>query len=186
MFGNAVSGRSAVIPKIDSAVGLFVNVLPVRALVPADGRVGDWLHTLQKQQAQEMRYEFCSLASIHGWSDVPRSEPLFESVIVCQNYPDDVAVPESAGIEVVNIEVIERSNVPLALVPKPASRLLLKIVYMGSRFEDATIDRILENLTRILIELTTNAEAPLASISYQADDEKQSLIDSFNQSLSAF
>jgi hypothetical protein len=186
LFGNAVSGRSAGIPKIDFAVGLFVNVLPVRALVPAEGRVVDWLHTLQKQQVEEMRFEYCSLASIHGWSDVPRNEPLFESVIVCQNYPDDVAVPESAGIEVVNIEVIERSNVPLALVPKPASRLLLKIVYMGSRFEDATIDRILDNLSRILVELATNAAAPLASISYHADDEKQRLIDSFNQSLAAF
>ena len=186
LFGNAVSGRSAIIPKIDSAVGLFVNVLPVRALVPADGRVLDWLHTLQKQQAEEMRYEFCSLAAIHGWSDVPRSEPLFESVIVCQNYPDDVTVPESAGIEVVNIEVIERSNVPLALVPKPASQFLLKIVYMGSRFDDATIDRLLENYSRILVELTTNAEALLATISYQADSEKQLLIDSFNQSLAAF
>jgi hypothetical protein len=186
LYGNAVSGRSSVIPRIDSAVGLFVNVLPVRVSLSPDARVVEWLTTLQKQLSEERFFEFCSLTSIHGWSDVPRNEPLFESVIVCQNYPAGIAVPESAGIEVTNIEVIERSNVPLALVPNPGSRLLLKIVYMGSRFDEATIDRILENLTRILIELATNAGAPLASISYQADAEKQLLIDNFNQSLSAY
>ena len=185
LFGNAVSGRSAVIPKIDSAVGLFVNVLPVRVMVPPAARVVEWLSTLQKQQVEEMRFEFCSLASIHRWSDVPRDQPFFNSVIVFQNYPGGVAVPESAGIEVVNVEVIERSNVPLVLVPNPASRLALKIVYMGSRFEDATIDRILENLSRILTELPVNADAALASISYQVDTERQSLIDSFNQSLAS-
>ena len=186
LFGNAVSGRSAVIPKIDSAVGLFVNVLPVRVIVPPRARVIDWLNAIQKQQVEEMRFEFCSLASIHRWSDVPREQPFFDSVIVFQNYPGGVAVPESAGIEVVNVEVIERSNVPLALVPNPAARLDLKIVYMGSRFEDATIERILKNLSRILVELTTESTTTLSSISYQAETERQSLIDSFNRSLASF
>ena len=185
LFGNAVSGRSAGIPKIDSAVGLFVNVLPVRVIVPPGARVVDWLSALQTQQVEEMRFEYCSLASIHRWSDVPRDQPFFDSVIIFQNYPGGVAVPESAGIEVINVEVIERSNVPLALVPNPAPRLALKIVYMGSRFEDATIERILENLSRILTELPANAEAALATINYQVDTERQLLIDSFNQSLAS-
>jgi hypothetical protein len=56
---------------------------------------------------------------------------------------------------------------------------------MGSRFDDATIDRMLENFQRIVIELATNSDAALASLSYQVDTEKQLLIDSFNQSLAA-
>lgn len=185
LFGSVVSGRSAIIPKIDSAVGVFMNALPARVRIPVDGQVVPWLSDLQKQMVEERRFEFCSLASIHGWSDVPRNQPLFESVIVFQNYPGGVAVPESAGIEVMNIQVIERSNVPLALVPHPASRLNLKIVYMGSRFEAVTIDRLLENLTRILIELTTNSDSTLSSISYQVKTEQQLLIDSFNQNLAS-
>ena len=43
VFGSAVSGRSAVIPRIDSAVGLYVNVLPVRVVVPPDAKVVPWL-----------------------------------------------------------------------------------------------------------------------------------------------
>jgi hypothetical protein len=52
---------------------------------------------------------------------------------------------------------------------------------MGSRFEDATVDRMLENFQRILVELITNAD--VSSISYQLENERQTLIDSFNQSL---
>jgi Condensation domain len=185
LFGNAVSGRSGVIPRIDTAVGLFVNVLPVRVLVPPDAQVVPWLRDLQQQEAKERSFEFCSLVSMHRWSDVPRDLPLFESVIVFQNYPRGVAVPKSAAIELVNVEVIERSHLPLALVPHPGSPMELKIVYMGSRFEDATIYRIMENLQRILLELTVDADAPLSSISYQADTERRFLIDSFNQSLAS-
>ncbi len=185
IFGSAVSGRSAPIPKIDSAVGIFVNVLPARVLVPVDGQVVTWLRELQKQQAEARRFEFCSIASIHGWSDVPRNQPLFESVLVFQNFPSGVALPESAGIEVISVALIERSNVPLALVVEPGPRLHLRIVYMGTRFEDATIDEMLEKLQRILIDLTTNPSAALSSISYQVDDDRRLLIDSFNQNFAS-
>jgi hypothetical protein len=81
--------------------------------------------------------------------------------------------------------VIERTNVPLALVPNPAAELELKIVYMGSRFDEATIVDMLEKLRRILIDLTKNSQATLSSISYQVAAERQFLIESFNQSLAS-
>lgn len=185
VFGSAVSGRSAFIPKIDNAVGVFVNVLPARVLVPRDLQVVPWLRNLQKQQAEARRFEFCSLASIHGWSEMPRNWPLFESVLVFQNFPTGVTLPESTGIEVIRVSLIERNSAPLALVVEPGSRLHLRLVYMSSRFDDATIDEMLEKLQRILIELTTNSSAPVSSISYHEEEERKLLIESFNQSLAS-
>lgn len=185
VFGSAVSGRSAFIPKIDHAVGVFVNVLPARVLVARDRQVVSWLKDIQKQQAEARRFEFCSLANIHGWSDMPRKQPLFESVLVFQNFPSGVALPESAGIKVIKVGLVERNNTPLALVVEPGARLHLRLVYMGSRFDEATIDRMHENLQRILLELTTNADATLSSLSYQVEAERQLLIESFNQSLAS-
>ena len=186
VFGNAVSGRSAAtIPKIDHAVGLYVNVLPVRVHVDPNARVVDWLTTFQKQQAESRRFEFCSLASIHRWSEVPRSQPLFESVVIFQNYPGGVAVPKSAGVELIDVDVVERSNLPLALVPHPGREFLFKVTYMGSWFDDATIDRMLDNFKQIFIQLTTNPDATLSSISYKSKTEQQLLIDSFNQNLAS-
>jgi non-ribosomal peptide synthetase component F len=185
VFGSAVSGRSAFIPKIDDAVGVFVNVLPARVLVPLNGKVVLWLKELQRQQAEARRFEFCSLPNIHGWSDMPRSQPLFESVLVFQNFPSGVDLPESAGIKVIKVGLIERNSAPLALVIEPGARLHLRLVYMGSRFDDATIDQMHEYLERILRELMSRADDPLSSISYHAETERQFLIESFNQSLAS-
>lgn len=185
VFGSAVSGRSAFIPKIDHAVGIFVNVLPARVFVSRDLQVVPWLKNIQKQQAEARRFEFCSLADIHGWSDMPRNRPLFESVLVFQNFPTGIAVPESAGIEVVRVGLLERNSAPLALVIEPGARLHLRLVYMATRFDDATIDEMLEKLQRILIELTTRSSAPVSSISYHEDEDVKLLIESFNQSLAS-
>lgn len=185
LFASVVSGRSAVIPRIDSAVGVFVNALPARISVPVDGQVVPWLKEVQKQQAEARRFEFCSLVRIQSWSEVPRSQPLFESVVIFQNLPRMVAVPDSSSVQVVGVSLIERNNVPLALVVEPGDRFHFRLVYMGSRFDDATIDRMLENFQRIIIDLTSNSDAALASISYQVDTERQLLIDSFNQSLAS-
>ena len=185
LFGSAVSGRSAIIPRIDSAVGVFVNALPARVRVPSDGEIVPWLKELQKQQVEARRFEFCSLVRIQAWSELLRSQPLFQSVVIFQNFPTMVTVPENSLVKVVGVSLIERNNVPLALVVEPGPRFHFRIVYMGSRFEDATIDRILENFQRIVIELTSNSDVALSSISYQVNTERQLLIDSFNQSLAS-
>jgi hypothetical protein len=185
VFGSAVSGRSASIPKIHHAVGVFVNVLPARVIVPRDVPVVQWLKDFQKQQAEARRFEFCSLANIHGWSDMPRSKPLFESVVVFQNFPTGGALPETAGIKVVGVGLIERNSAPLALVAEPGARMHLRLVYMARRFDDATIEQMHANLRYILVDLATNSDAPLSSISYQAETERQFLMDSFNQSLAS-
>ena len=183
LFASVVSGRSAVIPRIDSAVGVFVNALPARVRVPVEGEVVPWLKEVQRQQAEARCFEFCSLVRIQAWSELPRSQSLFDSVVIFQNFPTMVTMPESSRVKVVGVSLIERNNVPLALVVEPGSRFHFRLVYMGSRFEDATIDRMLENFQRILIELISNTDGSLSSVSYQLDGERQTLIDSFNQSL---
>jgi aryl carrier-like protein len=183
VFGSVVAGRAADFPGIESAVGVFVNALPARVRIPVDGAVTPWLEELQKQQVEARRFEYCSLVSIQGWSEVPRRQPLFESVLIFQNILSDTALPESEGVKVIGINQTERSNLPLALIIEPGPRLLFKIVYQSSHFEDATIERILENLQRTLVEMATNASTTLSSLSHQADAERKFLIDSFNQSL---
>ena len=47
-FGTTVSGRTAPIPGIQTAVGLFINVVPARVTVPTHGTVADWLRGIQR------------------------------------------------------------------------------------------------------------------------------------------
>ncbi|MFL6284933.1 MAG: amino acid adenylation domain-containing protein [Pyrinomonadaceae bacterium] len=184
LFGSVVSGRTADFPRVESAVGVFLNTLPVRVRVPAEGELAAWLKALQLQQSEARRFEYCSLASIHGWSEIPRGQRLFESMLTFQNIPLDYAQSEAEGLKVVEIRTTERTDAPLALVVEPGPRMLFRLAYQRSRFDASTAERILDSLRRFLSEMSTNPGATLLTLSAHSETERQLLINSFNQSLS--
>jgi len=187
IFGSVVSGRPVDFPGIGSAVGMFLNTLPARIRVVPDSQLLPWLEALQTQQTEARRFEFCSLVDIQGWSEVPRGQPLFESVLIFQNIPINVSLSESEGLRLVDMISTEKTNYPLTVIVYPAPRLLIKIVYNRSRFDDATIGRMMERLHRTLIEMTADPEASLSSLlSTRAEAERRLLINSFNQALESF
>ena len=78
-------------------MGLFINTLPLRVAVPPDARVADWLRLLFAQNLELRHYEYAPLVEIQGWSEAPRGEPLFASLLAFENYPLDVALREQQG-----------------------------------------------------------------------------------------
>ena len=76
-------------PGVESIVGLFINTLPVRVDVPLEARIIPWLKQIQNQQAEQRLYEYSPLVHIHGWSEIPRGVPLFETMFVFENFPTD-------------------------------------------------------------------------------------------------
>ncbi|HEX8557985.1 MAG TPA: amino acid adenylation domain-containing protein, partial [Pyrinomonadaceae bacterium] len=184
LFGGVVSGRAADFPGVESAVGVFLNTLPVRVRVPREGRVAPWLAALQAQQAEARRFEHCSLVSIQGWSEAPRGARLYDSVLVFQNIPLEYEQARSVGLEVADVCATERTHIPVALVAEPGARLNLRIVYQRSRFDDATVERILVNLRRLLSETAGDPDATFASLAAAvAAAERRALVESFSQDL---
>ena len=88
LFGVTVAGRPAELPGVEEMVGVFINTLPFRTRIAArDRHVREWLHTLQTQQAAIDAFAATPLVDIQGWSALPRGLPLFETVLVFENYP---------------------------------------------------------------------------------------------------
>jgi hypothetical protein len=184
VFGGVVSGRPVDLPGIESAVGLFINTLPVRVVIEHDAPVLPWLRAIQTQQAQARRFEYSSLVDVQGWSDVPRGRNLFESILIFQNFPSDVSLAgPGTNLRVVEMGLVERNSYPLTLVVEPGARLLIKLVYDSRRFDEATVDRLMESFRRLLLNMLERAEDTLASLSPETEVESASLLDAFNQSL---
>ncbi|HEY7817181.1 MAG TPA: condensation domain-containing protein, partial [Vicinamibacteria bacterium] len=120
VYGTTVSGRSASLPGIESMVGLFINTLPVRARIDGEEPAESWLSSLQEQLAAARQYEHSPLARVHEWSEVPRGMPLFETLVVYENYPVDTSLRGRGGsVAVKDVRLWEQIHYPLVLVVAP-------------------------------------------------------------------
>ncbi|OUL22222.1 non-ribosomal peptide synthetase [Nostoc sp. RF31YmG] len=176
VFGSTVSGRPATLDGAESMVGLFINTLPVRVQVAADKLLLSWLQQLQNQQVEARQYEHSSLVQIHKWSDVPQHLPLFESIVVFQNYPLSPSLRQGfTDLKLGNARVaVSRNNYPLTLRVRIEAEWLLQILYSGDRFVATTITQVFKQLEMLLQKIIEQPATKLSELlAVLADDEKQ-------------
>nr|APZ78729.1 nonribosomal peptide synthetase [Myxococcus sp.] len=143
IFGVTVSGRPADLAGSESIVGLFINTLPLRARLAEGTSVPAFLSALQTQQGTVEPYSYTSLADIQAWSDAPNDRPLFESILVFENYPlDSSTLLPRSGLTIRDVNTHDRISYPLALVAIPGESLELRLMYSAERFSRAAAERI--------------------------------------------
>ncbi|PSB54682.1 non-ribosomal peptide synthetase, partial [Chamaesiphon polymorphus] len=180
VFGVTVSGRPPTLLRVEEMVGLFINTLPVRVSIPSELSVLPWLQTLQTQQQDRERYIYTPLVDIQGWSEVPRGVPLFDSIVVFENYPLGEAVNgrvEGQTLEIANVRSLEQTNYPLTLTVLPGHELTLDISYDRCRFAPETIDRMLGHLHNLIVGMVSNTELSLSRLPLLSSAEVQQLQD---------
>lgn len=181
LFGATVSGRPVDLPDAESMIGLFINTLPVRVKVREDVSVIAWLKSLQTQLAELRQYEYSPLVQIQSWSDVPRGLPLFESILVFENYPAAAALQQHEGsLQLRNVQSVEQTNYPLNLVAGADQELLLRLLYDEQRFERTAIERMLGHLATILESIAANSTQLLREVPLLTEGEQQQLLIEWN------
>jgi amino acid adenylation domain-containing protein len=185
VFGTAVSGRPPSLIGSDAMVGLFINTLPVRVKIGASDTLLSWLKQLQAQQVDARQYEYTPLAEIQRWSEVAGGVPLFESLIVFENYPLDAAVQQiSQDLKIKDVLSFEKTNYPLTVMAVPGAELSLKILYDTQRFDAATIQQMLGHLQILLAGMVAEPDQSLAMLPMLTKTELQQILGEFNQTQS--
>jgi alpha-ketoglutarate-dependent taurine dioxygenase len=166
VFGATVSGRPADLPGVETIFGIFINTLPVRVRITPQVPLPSWLKELQAKQVEMRQYEYSPLAQIQGWSETPRGRPLFESILVYENYPVNITSEErSASVEIRNFQAQERGNYPLVLKAALARhRLSLSTLHDAQIFDDAAIARMLNHLKALLNGMVDRPEIKLGEL----------------------
>src|SRR5581483_9826350 len=182
VFGATVSGRPAGLAGVEEMVGLFINTLPVRVQVYAEQRLIPWLQQLQQQQAEARQYEYSPLTQVQGWSEVPRGQPLFESLLVFENYPIDVSTAriQESQLTIEHVEAVERTNYPLTITVVPHAGTRIRISYMGKRFTHEAIRRMLGHFQALLEGMMAYPERRLADLPMLTAEERQQLLFEWN------
>lgn len=177
IFGATVSGRPSHLPDVDQMVGLFINTLPVRLKIADSEPLIPWLKDLQAQQFTQEPYSYYSLAEIQKNSDIPPGTPLFESLLVFENYPVDSSEKDTKkALEITDFCCFERTNYPLTLVVIPDPELSGRIIYDTSRFAPEAIERLIEHWQNLLTHIAIQPEQSLWQFSLLNKAEEQQLI----------
>ncbi|WP_038710059.1 condensation domain-containing protein, partial [Burkholderia thailandensis] len=181
VYGVTVAGRPADLPDADRLVGLCINTVPLRAAVPAQGDIGGWLRDVQERLARTQPHEHASLSAIQRASDLPAGVPLFDSLVVYENYP---VAPASAGapLRLVHARVEERANYALTLIAEPrADGLALRLIVDRTRIAMEEGRRMLGQLRVVLAGIArADARADLAGLALLTADEQRRILQDWN------
>ena len=159
VFGVTVSGRPPELEGVEEMVGIFINTLPVRVRIAPEMPVADWLWRLQREQLESRQYEYSSLTRVQGWSEVKRGSPLFQSIVVFENFPATTSSSLPAnqggpGRGEIRYLILVKESYPLTLAADPGSQLLVEIKYDTSLFDAAVIRHMTKHLETLLNALS--------------------------------
>ncbi|MBF2063675.1 MAG: amino acid adenylation domain-containing protein [Calothrix sp. C42_A2020_038] len=187
VFGATVSGRPPSLSGVESMVGLFINTLPVRVKVPSDAEIVPWLQNLQSQHLEREQYSWYPLVEIQRSSNIPGGRPLFESLLVFENYPlGSLLVEDTASLEIDQIKSYERTNYPLTLVVVPGEELLVRILYDTNRFHPDTINRMGNHFLNLLKGVLKNKTSKLQDLPLITETERYQLLVEWNDTYTEY
>ncbi|WP_244478976.1 non-ribosomal peptide synthetase [Methylobacterium sp. Leaf106] len=171
-FGTTGSGRPPDDGGMHGVLGLFINTVPRCVGLPGHLNVGDWLRRLQSGAAALREHDLASLADIQAW--VGRGgQPLFDSLLVVENYPLDAVVRDRSlgGLEFGPVATLEATDVPLtlSLLLDGAPRLNWSIDQ--ARISSAEVRRLNAQVLHILDALMDAADTPLDALTLVPPDE---------------
>jgi surfactin family lipopeptide synthetase C len=174
VVGTVVSGREAGVEGIAGMVGLLINTVPVRMRIQPDKPVGSWLADLHRDQLQRREFEYCALTDVHGWSGVPRREPMFESIFIFENHH---GFNEFEPKRRIVARAFERTHYPLTVIVGVAPELSIKILFNTSMVGRDVVRRLTDHLVLLLDGIARHPGSPIGQLSWVPAEERRSVLE---------
>jgi amino acid adenylation domain-containing protein/non-ribosomal peptide synthase protein (TIGR01720 family) len=190
LFGVTVAGRPVEMPEMQRTVGLFINSIALRVKLPEDGQpcsVRQWLSALLDSNMQLREYEYLPLVTIQEHSELPKGQPLFDSLFVFENAPVEVSVLDRAqSLNATSDSGRTHTNFPLTAVCYPGDDLGLHLSYDQRYFDESTVQGMLSEFKRLLLALVQGFHGDMAELALIGEQEREFLVEGCNQSAHAY
>ncbi len=160
LFGMTSSGRSALLPGAETAVGMFLAVLPVRLVIDRAATPEAFLRRLQAELAALRAHERCPPAEMLAAAGLPPGTNLATSLLTFENYPTDpsLAAPRAQGPRITAVETVEQSSFALSLLAGlEGEDMLLSLRHDPARVPSEAAARRLDRVAAVLEGLATAA-----------------------------
>ncbi len=177
VFGATKTGRRG-----STALGLFLNTIPVRIHAARDHTVAGFLKDLRALWVELRQFEYTPLVDIKEASEVPRSSSLFDSLIVFENERFDSVLASSGGKwPSRRCRLLEQTNYTLSFLAYGNREILFKLEYDARRYTRPTIERLLAHLERLLEAMAANPDATLGSLEMLNAEERRRILEEWNR-----
>ncbi|HWX21796.1 MAG TPA: amino acid adenylation domain-containing protein [Candidatus Binatia bacterium] len=187
VFGAVRAGRGSNVPGASAIVGLLINTVPVRVRIAPQATLVTWLQTLREAWRALRDFEHTPLANIQSWSDVPRGQPLFETIFNYQDPSWDAALRAQGGKWAKReFGIRSQSNYPLAVDAYGGPALSIKILYHRNRFDDDAITRMLGHFKTLLESMAANPETRVGQLPMLTESERAQLLAKWNDTAAEF
>ncbi len=175
VFGAVRAGRPSL---ADSAgtVGNYINTVPIRMTCSSETTLRTFLATLRSLNLSLRDHETTPLVRVQRWSGVPFGTPLFDSLLVYDDFRLQSALrrrsPEWSQRDV---ELHERTNFPFTLYGYGEASLHLKLLYAEDRLSATMAARVLSLLGRLLEAMAAGLDQPLSELPVVSDADRHDL-----------
>jgi amino acid adenylation domain-containing protein len=187
VFGAIRACRRSNVPNGGVIVGLLINTVPVRVRIVPEMPVTAWLRTVRETWNTLRDFEHTPLANVQGWSDVPRGQPLFETIFNYQDPSWDAALRAQGGKWAEReFGICSQSNYPLAVDAYGGAALLIKILYHRNRFDDDVIARMLGHFKTLLEGMAASPEEHIGQLPMLTEAEREQLLGEWNDTATEF
>jgi thioesterase domain-containing protein/acyl carrier protein len=175
LFGVTVAGRPSQLPGVEAIIGLFINTIPLRTTLDQTELFATWLARQPQQSRLVEEYAYCSAGQIQTWSELPGATPLFQSLLVFQNYaqPRGAVQPDGSGenaLGQVGFTLTPvggqgaRTTYPLTMLISPLDQVGLHLIHDRTQLLDEEAAKILAHWQTLLQAIATNPAQPIGQL----------------------
>ena len=181
VFGSTHSGRNGDVPGIERMAGLLINTLPVHLNVRGEMTVDAWLPEVQQRLLAIADFEHTSLSEIQQLAGFSAEQPLFDSIVVFENYPSRVA-HQSSNLNLGPLTFTAPSHYPLAVLVYPGDDLKVTFVYDDARFNENVVLEIARHLQTLLEGIAADPLCRIKDLPIMPASERTRLVDDWGRS----
>jgi non-ribosomal peptide synthetase component F len=151
LVGVTLSARPPELPGVERLVGLCINTLPLRLHLSADADLAALLDAAQRGMLALAEHVADPLSSVQRWSGA--GGPLFDSVVVFENYPGDRSGEQLApGVCLRVARALETTEYREVLTVLPGATLAFEITFSADLSPDFVARRA-SLLLRVLTQI---------------------------------
>ncbi|WP_186196450.1 non-ribosomal peptide synthetase [Burkholderia gladioli] len=163
LFGVTTSGRDVELPGIDTMVGPLIATLPARVDIDPRATLGDWLRTVHARHVERESHGLLDLVEIQRESGVRAGQPLFDTLLVVENYPA-AEHDARAALGMRDYDFIDDTHYGLTVTVIPGARLHFDIAFDRTRYHIKDIEIMTDHLNAALNRLPDQLEQPVEAL----------------------